>query len=112
MAIGATIGLKVINLAIGIPVGIATKKLVERTWAAARPDQPPRKAKDVDTKWSDALAWAVLSAAGIVAAEFLTRQGTAVAYRSITGTEPPPPKPGKASKKLSGASEKAKVTDD
>ncbi|WP_375487396.1 DUF4235 domain-containing protein [uncultured Jatrophihabitans sp.] len=112
MAIGAKIGLKVINLAIGIPVGIATKKLVERTWTAVRPGDPPRKAKDVDSTWSDALTWAVLSAAGIVAAEFITRQGTAVAYRSITGLEPPPPKPSKATKKLAGASEKSKVTDD
>jgi Protein of unknown function (DUF4235) len=112
MAIAAKISIKVINLAISIPVGIATKKIVERTWAAARPDDPPRKAKDADTQWADAIGWAVLSATGIVVAEFVTRQGTAVAYRKITGLEPPPPKPSKAAKKLSGASEKAKATND
>ena len=112
MAIASKIGMKVINMAISIPVGIATKKIVERTWAAARPDDPPRKAKDVDTRWADAVGWAVLSAIGIVAAEYLSRQGTAIAYRTITGLEPPPPKPSKATKKLAQASEKSKATAD
>ena len=112
MAIGAKITFKVINLAISIPVGIATKKIVERTWAAARPDDPPRKAKEADTQWGDAIGWAILSATGIVVAEFLTRQGTEVTYRKITGLEPPPPKPSKAAKKLAGASEKSKTTAD
>ncbi len=112
IAIASKIGIKIINTAISIPVGIATKKIVERTWAAARPDDPPRKAKDADTRWADAIGWAVLSAAGIVVAEFLTRQGTDIAYRKLTGLEPPPPKPSKAAKKLAQASEKARATND
>ncbi len=112
MAIASKVGMKVINLAISIPVGIATKKIVERAWATARPDDPPRKVKDIDTQWGDAIAWALLSATGIVVTEYITRQGTAVAYRKITGLEPPPPKPSKAAKKLSQASEKSKATAD
>ena len=112
MAIAATIGYKVISMAISVPVGIVTKKVVERTWAAARPDDPPRKAGQADTQWADALGWAVLSATGIVVAEFLTRAGSEVAYRKIVGLEPPPPKPSKAAKKLAKASEKTRVTKD
>ncbi len=112
MAIASKIGYKVINLAVSIPVGIATKKIVERTWAAARPGDPPRKAKDADTRWADAIGWAVLSATGIVVAEYLSRQGTEIAYRKVTGLEPPPPKPTKAAKKLAQASEKSKATAD
>lgn len=112
MAIGAKIGMKVISIAIGIPVGIATRKAVERAWALARPDQPPRKPTDPGVQWTDAVAWAALSGVGIVLADLLTRRGSEVAYQAITGSPAPEPKPGKDAKKLQKAQEKAKVTDD
>ena len=34
---GAKIGMKVVTIAVGIPIGIATRKLVERVWIAAGP---------------------------------------------------------------------------
>jgi Protein of unknown function (DUF4235) len=112
MAAGAKIGMKLMSIVIGVPVGILTKKVVERTWLAARPENPPRKSTDTDVQWGDAIGWAALSAAGIVVAELVTRRGTQVAYRAITGNEPPPPKPGKDAKKLEKAASKAKVTAD
>jgi hypothetical protein len=107
MAAGAKIGMKVMSIAIGIPVGIVTKKVVERAWLAARPEDPPRKPSEADVRWTDAIGWAALSAAGIVVAELLTRRSAEAAYHAITGSEPPPPKQSKKSKKLPTAAEAA-----
>jgi hypothetical protein len=112
MAAAAKIGMKAISIVIGIPVGIVTKKVVERTWLALRPEDPPRKPSEPEVGWVDAVAWGALSAAGIVVAELLTRRSTEAAYRAITGNEPPPPKPGKDAKNLAKTSEQAKVTAD
>lgn len=103
MGVGAKIGMKVITVVVGIPVGIATKKLVQVTWATARPRDASVSPTDSDTRWGDAVAWAALSAAGVVAAELATRRGAELAYRTITGLEPPPRKKTKAQKKLDKA---------
>lgn len=112
MAAGAKIGMKLMSFVIGIPVGIATKKVVEKAWLAARPEDPPRKPSEIDVRWGDAVAWATLSAAGIVIAELITRRGTEAAYKAITGSEPPPAKPGKHAKRLAKVSKKASATPD
>jgi hypothetical protein len=112
MAVGAKIGMKVISIAVGIPVGIATRKAVEQAWHVARPDDPPRKPAENNVRWSDAIAWGALSAVGIVVADLLTRRSTEAAYRAITGNEPPPGKASKGPKKLSKASEKSPATAD
>ena len=100
------------SIVVGIPVGIVTKKVVERAWLTVRPDDPPRKPNEADVHWSDAVTWAALSGVGIVLADLITRRSSEVAYRAITGSEPPPAKPSKAAKKLQKASEKANLTDD
>jgi hypothetical protein len=112
MAVGAKVGMKLVSVVIGIPVGIATKKAVERTWTTVRPKDAPRKPSEPDVRWSDALGWAALSAVGIVMAELVTRRSAEVAYHAITGNQPPPPKPGKDAKRLAKASEKASATAD
>jgi hypothetical protein len=89
MAIGAKIGIKAISAVIGIPVGILAKKATERAWLAAHPSDPPRKPSEPGVRWTDALAWAALSAVGIVAAELITQQSAKAAFRAITGSEPP-----------------------
>ena len=107
MGAGAKIGMKVIGLAVGIPVSIATRKLVHATWSAARPKDAPVDPENSSARWGDAIAWAALSAAGIVVAELATRRGTETAFRAITGLEPPPAKKTKAQKKLDKAEAKA-----
>jgi hypothetical protein len=92
MAVAGKIGLKLMSAAIGIPIGIASKKLVERTWLTLRPEDPPRKPSEPDVRWVDALGWAALSAVGIVIGELITRTSAKAAYRAITGSEPPPAK--------------------
>ena len=99
-------GMKVLSILVGIPVGKATKRLVDKTWVAARPEDPPRETHDTRARWTDAVGWAALSAAGAALAEILTRRGAEASYRSIFRSEPPPPKPTKAEKKAQKALEK------
>ncbi|MEO6884901.1 MAG: DUF4235 domain-containing protein [Jatrophihabitantaceae bacterium] len=106
------IGMKVLTIVVGIPVVRVTKKLVARTWVAARPEDPPHTSKDRDAKWSDAIGFAALSAVGVVAAELLTRKGAETAWRQLTGSEPPPPPPTKVEKKLAKAAAKKRKKDE
>jgi Protein of unknown function (DUF4235) len=112
MAAGAKIGMRVMSIVIGIPVGMATRKVVERAWVAARPADPPRRPTEGGVRWADAVGWAALSATGIVIADLLTRRSAEMAYQAITGNPPPPPKPAKGSKKLQQAAEKSPATDE
>jgi hypothetical protein len=89
MAVGAKIGMKLISIAIGIPVGIASKKLVEHAWLAVRPADPPRKPSEPDVRWTDALGWAAMSAAGVVVAELITQSSAKATFKALTGSEPP-----------------------
>jgi hypothetical protein len=107
MSVGPKIVMKVISFGVGIPVGIVTKRAVEGAWQATRGGDAPRKPSDPGVRWSDAISWAALSAAGIVAAELLTRRTAEVVWRQVIGTEPPPPKQSKAQKKLGQAQDKA-----
>lgn len=97
--IGSKIGMKVLTMAVGIPVGIATRKAVEKVWVAAGPDRP-RKATDDGVQWADAIAWAIVTAVGMVVADLVTRKGAEEAYRTIVGNPSPVPAKPKASKKV------------
>ena len=105
--VAGKVGMKVLTIAVGIPVGIVTKKLVARTWVAARPGDPPVSAKAPDTRWADAIGYAALASAAAVAAKLATRKGAEHTWRVLTGLEPPPPAPTKAEKKLAKAEKKA-----
>lgn len=89
MALASKIAIKGMSIVIGIPVGIASKKAVERAWLAIRPEDPPRKPSEPDVRWTDAVGWALLSAAGIVVAELIAQTSAKAAFRAITGSEPP-----------------------
>jgi hypothetical protein len=82
-------GWRMVTVAVGIPVGILAKKGVERAWLAARPDDPPHKAKDPNARWADVLGWAALSAVGVAVAQLVTTKGAASVWRSLLGSEPP-----------------------
>jgi hypothetical protein len=112
MAAAAKIGIKVLGMVIGIPVSIATRKLVEGAWHAARPDDPPRRPSEHGVRWVDAVAWGAVSAAGVVVADIITRRSAEATYRVVTGNEPPPPKQSKSEKKAVKSRQKAGVTDE
>ena len=100
--IAAKLSMKVMTIAVGIPVGIATRKAVERVWVAAGPDRP-RRASDDGVQWVDAIGWAALTAIGMVVADMTTRKGASELYRFFIGTEPPASVKPKASKKVAKA---------
>jgi hypothetical protein len=66
--------MKLLTIAIGIPVGIVSKKAIDGLWSGARSDAP-RKPSEPGVRWRDAIGWAALSAAGMVVADLLTRKG-------------------------------------
>ena len=85
---GAKITMKIMTMAVGIPVGIATRKVVEKIWVAAGPDRP-RSASDDGVQWTDAIAWAALTGVGMAIADLATRKGAGEVWRTVIGTEPP-----------------------
>jgi hypothetical protein len=97
------ITMKLLTVAVGIPVGIASKRVVARLWVAARPEEPAHDLKDPAAHWADVIGYAALAAAGGVAAKLITRRGAESTYRSLTGLEPPPPAPTKEQKRLAKA---------
>jgi hypothetical protein len=99
--IGGKLGMKILTMAVGIPVGIATRKLVERIWVASGADRP-RRASDRGVQWADAIGWAALTGIGMAIADLVTRKGAEEAYRTLIGLEPPTVKT-KASKKVAKA---------
>src|SRR3979411_1678554 len=97
----AKIGMRVMSMVIAIPVSIVTKKIVERAWSTARPDDPPRKPTESEVRWADAIAWAAVSAIGIVVSDLVTPPRA-----------PPRAKPHRQKKKRRGAGEKPRATPD
>jgi hypothetical protein len=104
--------MKMFTIAVGIPVGIVTKRVVERVWSTARPDDPPREPRQAGVRWADALGWAALSGAAVVAKDLATRRGAEATWRVVVGTEPPPPPATKAEKKLAKAQHKISAAAD
>jgi Protein of unknown function (DUF4235) len=101
--VAGKMGMRLLTVVIGLPVGILARKAVEKKWEAARPfDPPPKKIKESGVDWADAIAWGVLSATGMVVADMITRKSAESTYRVLTGNEPPPAAP-KASKKVKKA---------
>lgn len=105
--VAGKLGMKVLTVAVGIPVGRATKRMVARTWTAARPENPPHAVHESGARFSDVVGYAALAAAGATAAQLVIRRGAEVSYKTLTGLEPPPPPPTKAQKKLAKAQKKA-----
>ena len=83
------LGVRILTVVIGIPVAIAIRKVVDRAWRAARPDNPARRPADAGVRWGDAVAWAALSAAGLVVADLVARRSAEAAYEAITGNAAP-----------------------
>ncbi len=102
--------MKLLTVAVGIPVGIASKKVVARAWTALRPADPPHSPDQRDARWLDAIGYAALASAVAVGAKLVTRKGAEETYRTLTGLEPPPPPPTKAEKKLAKAAAKQEST--
>ena len=82
------ITIKVASLAIGIPVGIATRKAVLRGWAAVTTDTPPSDTGPTRVAWNDEIVLAAVSSVAVVFSQRFVRTGVERAYGVIFG-EPP-----------------------
>jgi hypothetical protein len=89
---------RLIAAAVAIPIGRAVTKATRKAWLTARPDDPAKDPKRLDTRWQDALIWAGLTGLGTAVGQLVSTKGADAVWRAITGTPPPRPKV-KASKK-------------
>ncbi|MCU1688299.1 MAG: hypothetical protein JWN61_2905 [Pseudonocardiales bacterium] len=87
--IAGKLGWKVVTLVFAVPISMVVRKLIEKAWVKARPNDPPRDPASPGTTWLDALAWAAVSGIGVAAGRVLASRGAATAWRGLTGTEPP-----------------------
>jgi len=92
--------MKVLTILASIPITKGVQVVIAKVWSKLRPAQPTTNAQDPSVKAGDAIAYAALSAAGVVAAQLLTRKSAETAYRKVLGLEPPPPPPTRVEKRL------------
>lgn len=86
------VGFKLVSTVVGIPIGIAASRGVEKLWKSAHPDNPPTSPTDPTAGIGDALGWAAISAAGVALAQLVTYRSSASVWRTLTGSNPPAPK--------------------
>jgi hypothetical protein len=80
---------------VAIPVSRAITKATRKAWVTARPQDPVRDPRKVDTRWSDALIWAALTGIGSALGQLLTTKGADTVWRGLTGRPSPRPKASK-----------------
>ncbi len=85
--LAAKLTMKMLTIAVAIPVGIAGRKVVERIWIAAGPERP-RQAADDGVQWADAISWAALVGISTAAADLLNRKGAEELYYTLLGSKP------------------------
>jgi hypothetical protein len=64
------------------------QKGLNSAWRVATGDDPPTIPEDPDTRWGEAVAWAVLSGAFIGVARLMATRRAAAYYRRSTGELP------------------------
>jgi hypothetical protein len=94
----ARLAFRLIAAVVAIPIGRAVTKGTRKAWLAARPDDPVKDPKKLETRWQDALVWAGLTGFGTAVAQLASTKGADVVWRAITGTPSPPPKVKKSKK--------------
>jgi hypothetical protein len=83
------VGWKLLALGFAVPTGIAARKALDAAWRAARHNDPPRNPAAPGTDWTEALAWAAVSAVAIAGARLVATRGAAAVWKSLTGKLPP-----------------------
>jgi hypothetical protein len=85
---GSKIGMKVLTVAVSIPIGIAVRKTVEKVWTAT-PAGRKGAGRTGGERWADALGWAALSGAGMAIADLVARKGAEELWHTVGGSKPP-----------------------
>jgi hypothetical protein len=79
---------KVLGTGSAVLAATLAEKGLTTAWRAATGDAPPVNPEDPDTRWSEAVAWAVLSGALIGVARLLATRRAAEYYRRSSGELP------------------------
>jgi hypothetical protein len=70
-----------------VAAGLAERG-VRGLWQAVTGAQPPENPEDPDTRWGEAVTWALISGAAVALARLLATRRAAAYYRSSTGELP------------------------
>ncbi len=79
---------KVIGTGSAVLAAAVAQKGISAAWKLATGEEPPTIPEDPDTRWGEAVAWAVLSGAAIGIARLYATRRAAVYYRNSTGELP------------------------
>ena len=67
----------------------ATRNLLRAGWRAFADDDPPLNPAALDTEWSEAVTWTVVTGVAAGLASLVARRGAASTWQSLTGSRPP-----------------------
>lgn len=83
--------LKWLALATGSAViaSFAARNLIRAGWRVLADDDPPLNPAALDTEWSEAVSWTLMTGVAAGLASLLARRGAASTWKSLTGSRPP-----------------------
>jgi len=79
---------KVLGAGSAMAAAAVAKVGVRAVWRAATGSEPPTVPEDPDTRWTEAVGWALLSGAVMGLARLLATRRAAAYYRQSTGELP------------------------
>ena len=85
---GSKIGMKILTVAISIPVGIGLRRTVEKVWLATGADRPV-PARGTGEPWADAIGWAALTGMAMGIADLVARKGAEELWHTVVGSRAP-----------------------
>ena len=84
--------MRMLTIVIAVPVGILSRRGVIRIWVAAHRNTPVQEPLYGVARWADAIGWAMLSSAGVVVTQLVSRKAAETTYRVVLGSQPELPR--------------------
>ena len=84
--------MRMLTIVIAVPVGMLCRRGVIRVWVAAHRNSPAEGPLYGAARWADAIGWAMLSSAGVVITQLVSRKAAETTYRVVLGSQPELPK--------------------
>ena len=86
------ITMRMLTIVIAVPVGMLSRRGVIRVWVAAHRNTSAEGPLYGAARWADAIGWAMLSSAGVVITQLVSRKAAETAYQVVLGSQPELPK--------------------
>jgi hypothetical protein len=80
---------KAVGTGAGVLAAALARRMLMAGWQKTKKADPPTNPASPETKWSEALAWAVLTGVMIGVARLIATRGAAEGWRRATGLYPP-----------------------